>query len=74
VGIKVPMAHEGNDWSARGLSGHESVGSPKGMIYPSSAGTLTCVKTIETYVERAFATVCVQSAIAGCFFYFGEDS
>ncbi len=40
---------------------------------PSSAGTLTCVKTIETCVESAFATVCVQSAIAGCFFYFGED-
>ncbi len=38
-----------------------------GMIYPSSAGTLTRVKTLETCVESAFATVYVQSAIAGCF-------
>jgi hypothetical protein len=32
---------------------------------PSSAGTLTCVKMIETCVESAFATVCVRSSIAG---------
>ena len=37
---------------------------------PSSAGTLTRVKTIETFVESAFATVYVQSAIAGCFLLF----
>jgi hypothetical protein len=37
---------------------------------PSSAGTLTRVKTIETCVESAFATVCVQSAIVGCFLLF----
>jgi hypothetical protein len=37
---------------------------------PSSAGTLTHVKTIETCVESASATVCVQSAIAGCFLLF----
>jgi hypothetical protein len=37
---------------------------------PSSADTLTHVKTIETCVENAFATVCVQSAIAGCFLLF----
>jgi hypothetical protein len=36
----------------------------------SSAGTLTCVKTIETCVEKAFATVCVRSAITGCFLLF----
>jgi hypothetical protein len=37
---------------------------------PSSAGTLTRVKTIETCVESAFATVCVQSAIVGCILLF----
>jgi hypothetical protein len=37
---------------------------------PSYAGTLTRVKTIEMCVESAFATVCVQSAIAGCFLLF----
>jgi hypothetical protein len=37
---------------------------------PSSAGTLTRVKTIETCVESAFATVYVQSAIAGYFLLF----
>jgi hypothetical protein len=37
---------------------------------PSSSGTLTHIKTIETYVENAFTTVCVQSAIAGCFLLF----
>jgi hypothetical protein len=40
---------------------------------PSSAGTLTYVKTIETCVESAFATVCVRSAIVDHFFCFGED-
>jgi hypothetical protein len=37
---------------------------------PSSTGTQTRVKTIETCVESIFATVCVQSAIAGCFLLF----
>jgi hypothetical protein len=37
---------------------------------PSSAGTLTRVKTRETCVENASATVYVQSAIAGCFLLF----
>jgi hypothetical protein len=32
VGTKVPMAHEGNDWSARGLSGHESVGPLRALF------------------------------------------
>jgi hypothetical protein len=40
------------------------------LIYPSSVGTLTHVKTIETCVESAFATVRVQSAIAGRFLFF----
>jgi hypothetical protein len=37
---------------------------------PSSAGTLTHVKTIKTCVEIAFATVCVRSAITGYFLFF----
>jgi hypothetical protein len=40
------------------------------MIDPSFTGIQTCVKTIETCVESAFATVHVRSAIAGCFFLF----
>jgi hypothetical protein len=40
---------------------------------PSSIGTLTCVKMIETCVESAFATVCVRFTIADRFFCFGED-
>jgi hypothetical protein len=39
-------------------------------FYRSSTGTLTHVKMIETCVESAFTTVCVQSAIAGCFLLF----
>jgi hypothetical protein len=38
-------------WSARGMSGHESVGPPRGMFYPSSADTLTCVKSLATMFE-----------------------
>jgi hypothetical protein len=60
VGTKVPMAHEGNvsenpmmrmqwvqkyHWSMRDL------------LYPSSAGTLTCVKSLEMMCECACATV-----------------
>jgi hypothetical protein len=37
---------------------------------PSSAGIITCVKTIETCVESVVATVCVQSAISGSFLLF----
>jgi hypothetical protein len=33
-------------WSSRGMSGHKSARPPKGMFYPSSAGTLTCVKLL----------------------------
>jgi hypothetical protein len=39
---------------------------------PSSVGTLTYVKMIETCVESAFATVCVRFTIANDFFCFGE--
>jgi hypothetical protein len=37
---------------------------------PSSVGTLTRVKMIETCAESASTTVCVQSTIAGCFLLF----
>jgi hypothetical protein len=48
VGTKV-LVHDGHDWarkcwSARGMSGHESVGPLEGMIYPSSTGTRTCCR------------------------------
>jgi hypothetical protein len=46
-------------WSARGMSGQESAGPPKGMFYPSSAGTLRSVKSIVTSVERICH--CVQT-------------
>jgi hypothetical protein len=39
----------------------------------SSVGTLTCVRSLETCVEIALATVPDRLAIADCFFYFGED-
>jgi hypothetical protein len=51
VGTKVPMTHERNDWSVKGLSGHESVGHHKFIFYSSSVGTLTCVKLLVTSVE-----------------------
>jgi hypothetical protein len=40
---------------------------------PSSAGTLTCVKSLETFCESNYATVSEWFAIAGHFFCFGED-
>jgi hypothetical protein len=41
---------------------------------PSSPDRLTYVKTIEIFVENAFAIVCIRFTIADRFFYFGEDS
>jgi hypothetical protein len=56
VGTHV-LVHDGHDWahkcwSARGMSGHESAGPLKGMFYPSSVGTLTFVRMIETIFEN----------------------
>jgi hypothetical protein len=47
VGIKV-IVHDWHEWackcwSIRGMSRQESGGHLKGMVNPSSAGTLTCV-------------------------------
>jgi hypothetical protein len=77
VSMKV-LVHDGHDWarkcwSARVMSGHESARPLKGIFYPSSTGTLTFTRSIETCVESDFATVSERFAIAGRFFYFGED-
>jgi hypothetical protein len=52
------------------MSGYENAGPPNDIFYLFFIATLTCVKTIETWVKSAFATVCVRSAIAGCFLLF----
>jgi hypothetical protein len=50
-------------WSTRGMSGHESAGPLRAYVKvadyydPSSTGTLTYVKSLETFVENAFTTV-----------------
>jgi hypothetical protein len=77
VDTKV-LVHDGHNWackcwSARGMSGHESTGPLKGIFYPSSVGTLTFARSIETCVESDFAIEHVRSAIAGCSFCFCED-
>jgi hypothetical protein len=61
VGTKV-LVHDGHKWarkcwSAGGMSGHESAGPLKDMFHPSSAGTLTCVKSLAMIFESACATV-----------------
>jgi hypothetical protein len=49
--------------SARGMSGHESAGPLTACVKvadccdPSFAGTVTCVKSLETFCESSFATV-----------------
>jgi hypothetical protein len=59
----------GYEWVLRYWS-FVDIGENDDWCDPSSAGTLTRVKTIETCVEIASTTVCVQSAIAGCFLLF----
>jgi hypothetical protein len=61
-------------WSARGKSGHKNAGPFKGMFYPSSIGTLTFVRMIETCIESDSATERVRYMIPGHFFCFGEGS
>jgi hypothetical protein len=76
VGMKVSMAHEGNisekpmmemQWVRKY---HWSI---RNLFYPSSAGTLTCVKSLETVCECACATVPERFTVADHFFYFGDD-
>jgi hypothetical protein len=47
--------------------------SMRDLFYPSSAGTLTCVKSLEMMCECACATVPEQSSLVDRFFSFGED-
>jgi hypothetical protein len=60
-------------WSSVDMSEYFNTGPLRAWVKnddwcdPSSAGTLTRFKTIETCVESAFASVCVQSTIAGYF-------
>jgi hypothetical protein len=62
------------------MIGHVSAGPLRACVKvanccdPSSTGTLTCVKSLETCAESAFATVSERFAIANCFFGFGEDN
>jgi hypothetical protein len=48
------------NWSARGMSGHESAGPLRARVKvadycgPSYVGTLTYVKSLETFCESAF--------------------
>jgi hypothetical protein len=75
VSTKVLLALDGDDWacmcwSARGMSGHKSARPPKGLLYPFSACTLTCVKSLVTCVESVFATITERFTIADCFLLF----
>jgi hypothetical protein len=70
VGTKVLLAHDGEDLGMQVLDPLRTCVKVADCYDPSSAGTLTCVKMIETCVKSAFSTVCVRSAIAGCFLLF----
>jgi hypothetical protein len=56
VGTKEPMAMRGLSWawkcwSARGMMWAQKCWTPKGLFYPSSTGTLTCVKSLATMFD-----------------------
>jgi hypothetical protein len=70
VGTKVLLVHDVDDLDTQVLDPLRDCVKVADCYDPSSSGTLTCIKTIETCVESALATVCVQSAIAGCFLLF----
>jgi hypothetical protein len=70
VDTKVLLAHDKDDLGSQVLGPLRDCVKVADYYDSSSAGTLTCVKTIETCVESAFATVCVRSAIASCFLLF----
>jgi hypothetical protein len=55
------------------LYGDVSENLMMGMLDPFFAGTLTFVRTIETFIESAFATVPERFTVADHFFSFGED-
>jgi hypothetical protein len=70
VGTKVPLAHDVDDLGTQVLEPLRECVKVADCYDPSSAGTLTCIKSIETCVESAFAIVCVRSAIAASFLLF----
>jgi hypothetical protein len=47
-------------WSARGITGHKSAGPLRACVNiadccdPSSAGTLTCIKSLKMFYESTF--------------------
>jgi hypothetical protein len=55
------------------LYGNVSETPMVGMLDPFFAGTLTFVRTIEKFVESAFATIPEWFAVADRVFSFGED-
>jgi hypothetical protein len=59
VGTKVLLAHDGDDLGTQVPDPLKACVKVAECCDPSSTSTLTCVKTIETCVESAFATVCV---------------
>jgi hypothetical protein len=67
VGTKALLAHDGDDLGMQVLDLLRACVKLADCCDPSSAGILTYVKMIETCVESDFATVCVRTAIAGCF-------
>jgi hypothetical protein len=70
VGTKVLLAHDGDDLGTQVLEPLRECVNVADCYDPSFVGTLTCVKMIETCIESAFTTICVRSAIAGCFLLF----
>jgi hypothetical protein len=70
VGTKVLLAHDGDELGTLVLDPLRACVKVADYCDPSSAGTLTCVKMIETCAERVFATICVRFAIAAHFLLF----
>jgi hypothetical protein len=59
VGMKLLLAHDGDDLGTQVLEPLRACVQVADCCDPPFAGTLTCVKMIETCVESAFATVCI---------------
>jgi hypothetical protein len=76
VGTKVPMSHVGNV-SEKLMMGMQWVRkyhwSMRDLFYPSSAYTLTCVRSLEMMCKCACATIPERFIVADRFFSFGED-
>jgi hypothetical protein len=68
--MKVLLAYDGDDLGTQVLDPLRACVKVADCYDPSSAGTITCVKVIETCVKTTFATVCLRSAIADCFLLF----